>query len=458
MSVIQVIDGRAYDALFGLGETRRWWVLSRVRIPVAESAYWEGSPPAGMNFVPAEAYLCLSAQGLEPETNAVVGIVPSFAVTQVLSYGTGSGGGGGGGGGGGSGTTGPTGPTGPRGVTGATGATGSPGVTGPTGATGPAGITGPTGPSEIISQNPIGGSGTVASPLYLAYNTDFTLTNLNLTPGGASNGLSLNLAATTIVTPTISSKWTIYKNDGITPFGPIVIGVATVGPTSTSNAPTVPVGAVVSYSGTATIPAAGVGQGSPAGPTGVTGSYVFSPNPPSSYPASGATGVTGITQNRTFSISLTKPKTGLLVSGGQVVRASGNDSSSASASVTFSDLFYYGYLEVGPTGTAINQAQVDGITGGQIEGLGNYRFGGKVQSFAVNDTVFVAGTRVVFAYPGSYGDISILVKTGSSVNEVTAFTKATSDTNITTIAGANISYRLYVANLPNAWNTTISIS
>ena len=329
---------------------------------------------------------------------------------------------------------------------------------------GPQGIAGPQGPQAssegssgtVFKNAPLQGLGSTSTdPLYLSYNTDFALTSIG-TVGGAT-GLMLNLEATTIVSPSIQSFSLIYKNDGVTPFTGILNG-STVGPSTTSNSFTVPLGCKVVYGGTASIPAPGAGQGAP---TAVSGSYLFSPNPPVSFPATGATLPSAqISSNTTYSITLTKPKTGLIVSGGQVVRASGSDSSSASASVSFNTVFYYGYLQVGPISTPISQAQINAITASQIQSFTQiaYKLGGKAQSFAVNDTGsgLGQGWRVVFAYPASLGDLSTLTVTGSTLNQAGAFTRATSDVNIITIAGTTVAYRLYVSNADASWNTTIT--
>jgi hypothetical protein len=70
------------------------------------------------------------------------------------------------------------------------------------------------------------------------------------------------------------------------------------------------------------------------------------------------------------------------------------------ASVTFSDLFYFGSLLVGGLNLP-TQLQVDAITT-QIQNLGNYNFGTKSQTFNSADS---SGYRLTFAYPSSYGDI-----------------------------------------------------
>jgi len=336
------------------------------------------------------------------------------------------------------------------------------GPIGPQGPQGTQGVKGDQGISEIFVDAPLGGSGeTISDPLYLAYNTDFTTTTTNVNPTG-STGLSLNLSATTLVTPTLTSNWEVHMNDGTTPFQSVTISGQTIPPANPTNSINVPIGAKVNFSGFATIPAAGSGQSAP---TAVSGPYIFSPlSPPSTYPANSSTlTASGLSTNTSYGIGLTKPKTGLITSTGtapyQILRATGNDSTNAGASLSFSNLFYWGYMQVGPVSLPISQATVDGITATQIQNLGNYRYGTKVnQSFTVNDNAPGLGTgwRVVFAYLATAGDLTTLTVTGSSINQAGAFKRATNDITITTLTGITAIYRLYVSNADKTWTTVIS--
>ena len=262
--------------------------------------------------------------------------------------------------------------------------------------------------------------------------------------------VEIDLAATTLVTPTIVSRWEIYKSDGTTPFGPTAISGSTVGTFSTSNSVTVPNGCIVKYTGTSSIPAATTGYSTP---STVTGSYTFSSI---SYPVVSATLSSTISTSTTYTTTITKPKTGLIVSGSQVIAATGSDTTSVSTQITFSNLFYFGYLDIGPYSSNISQVDVDAVIAAQIEGLGNYRFGGRAQTFVSNDGGI--GSRLVFAYPSSLGDLTTLTYTGSTVNSLGAFTKRTGTLNITTISGSSLTYIVYVANADNTWGNGISIT
>lgn len=265
--------------------------------------------------------------------------------------------------------------------------------------------------------------------------------------------IEIDLTATSLVTPVITSRWNIFNFDGVTPFGPTSIDGTTIGTFSTSNTLTIPVGCKVSFTGTSSIPAATIGFSTP---TTRTGSFTFLGT---TYPVVSATlSTTGLSTNTTYTTTITKPKTGLIVSGSQVIAATGSDTLSVSSQVTFSNLFYFGYLNIGPISSNISQVTVDGLTASQIQGLGNYKFGDKTQTFVANDGG--AGSRLIFAYPSSLGVLSTLTYTGSTVNSLGAFTRATNPVTITTISGASISYHVYVANADNTWGngTTVTIT
>ena len=122
-----------------------------------------------------------------------------------------------------------------------------------------------------------------------------------------------------LVTPVISSTWKIKKQDG------------TVVSTSTDNSITVENGAKVDYSGTSSQPAPSASQREPEAISGDFGTV-----------ASGSKTETDITANTTFRVTYTAQKSGLEVSGTKVVKASGNQQTSASASVAFSHKIYWG--------------------------------------------------------------------------------------------------------------------
>lgn len=122
-----------------------------------------------------------------------------------------------------------------------------------------------------------------------------------------------------LVTPIISSSWIIKKKDG------------TQVSTSTANNITVENGAKVDYSGTSSQPSPSESQTAPTAISGDFGTVT-----------SGSKAETDITANKTFRVIYTAPKSGLEVSGTKVVKASGNQQTSASTSVAFSHRRYWG--------------------------------------------------------------------------------------------------------------------
>ncbi len=141
-----VIQGRAWDPLFGLAnDSRDYYVLGESSALVRDDAHWFTPAGIGTSYIDVTGYLCvplLVGEGYAPDLSAGSVVVPAFAVTAVLERVQVSSGGGGGGG---SGTTGPTGPPGAPGATGSTGAPGAKGDTGSTGSTGAPGAKGDTG-------------------------------------------------------------------------------------------------------------------------------------------------------------------------------------------------------------------------------------------------------------------------------------------------------------------------
>jgi hypothetical protein len=285
--------------------------------------------------------------------------------------------------------------------------------------------------------------------------------------------VEIDLAATQLVTQTIVSRWDIYKSGGTTSFGPIVInGTGTsmatfsVGTFSTSNSVIVPNGCIVNYTGRSTIPAASTGFSTPT--TRTPSNYIFAPGDLAFPLVSATLSTTGLSAATTYTTTISKPKTGLIVNPlSQVITATGSDSRSVSASLVFSNVFYYGYAIIGLPSISLTQAEVDTFNSvalrGIVESLGNYKFGNRAQKFASNDGG--AGSRLVFAYPSSLGDLSSLTVTpfpeGSPPplvsSTLNAFIKRTSALSITTISGATVLYTIYIAVADNSYGNNGTI-
>lgn len=306
-------------------------------------------------------------------------------------------------------------------------------------------IGGSGGSASLASVSaPLYGNGSVANPLGLSMSNDFGLTN---------SSISLNLDAKLLVAPVITSNWGIYKTNSVTPFPNTIISGSVLGSQSTSNSLMAPIGCVLTYSGSALV----VNPGplySP--PTNIVGFFSFSSIVP---PTTGYYTASSITTTSTFVCNLSKPRTGLVLSGStiataQVVRATGFDLSAGNATVTFDNIFYYGYLQIGPDGLDIDQVTVDTITSADIENLGNYRWGEKAQSgFPIDDTLYGTGYRFVFAYLASDGDVTnILTSLAPGINVVGSYLKRSTDVSITTISGSILTYRVWVAKPNNAYS------
>lgn len=128
-----------------------------------------------------------------------------------------------------------------------------------------------------------------------------------------------------LVSPVVTSRWTIRKQDG------------TQVATKTDNAISLENGAKADYSGTFLYPAADAAHKAPASCDGAFGTTLPEPGTPSA-----ALTKTGLTANTSLTVNLYAPKSGLEVSGGKVVKATGEDKTSATASVSFYHRRYWG--------------------------------------------------------------------------------------------------------------------
>ena len=355
-------------------------------------------------------------------------------------------------------------------VTGATGATGqSVAVFGPdgtlfsSGATGikfeGTGITisstgdfvviGISGGGAIETTAPLTGDGTPGSAVTLQYTNDFGLT---------ADKLALNLDFTPLVTPLIVSNWNIWKYASwqTVPMDTYTIANYTPGtsPVLTSNTVQVPKGVIVDFGGTASCPI-------PSGqllPTSTSGDWSWTPTDP---PVAGQTSNLVETNlnydysnvNISYSTSFAAPNSGLVVQNNRVVRASGDQSTSASVQIVFKDVFYWGYS--GYWG-ANNNLPVSAVTGLSQSGMAGiidtlttptYLFGGRNQTLSgVDDS---SGIRLVFAYPAALGDLTS-IKYNGVLEILDAFIKYPSF-DFTTISGLTAAYKAYVAVSDNGY-------
>lgn len=296
-----------------------------------------------------------------------------------------------------------------------------------------------SGGGTVSTVIPIYGNG--VSAIGLSYSTDFDIAT-------ASSALELNLAFTTLPSISISSLWSVRKNDNITGFPSTTISGNVVTNTMSATNITVPTGVRVYYGGTASIGSIGVGSSTP---TLVTGNWSFIPNPPITYPNSSYLTQSNLVSNTTLNLTIQKPKTGFTFNGSnQLIRATGNDISSTNTTVTFNDVLYFGTVSTFGPGN-ITQAQADTISATAVQGVTNFRFGGKAQTLTpVIDSV---NNRICIAYLATYGDLTHMVLNGA-VDVFTSYYKRTNDLVITTLSGITASYRVYVARADNSYPVT----
>ena len=128
-----------------------------------------------------------------------------------------------------------------------------------------------------------------------------------------------------LVSPTVISQWTVRKQDG------------TQVATKTNNAISLENGAKADYSGTFQYSAADATHKAPIRCDGSFGTTLPEPGTPSATLAK-----TGLTANTSLTANLYAGKSGLEVSGGKVIKATGEDKTSATASVSLYHRRYWG--------------------------------------------------------------------------------------------------------------------
>ena len=152
--------------------------------------------------------------------------------------------------------------------------------------------------------------------------------------------------------------------------------------------------------------------------------------------------VSQTTSNKSASVTQYSPKKGLMASGSIVIAASGEDSTSANVSVTFTHRRYWGLItNNNPTESDIKNLQSE-LSGGR----------GSTKSFSAT-----SGTQyITYCYVASLGDLSGIIMDGATP-VLGAFTKL-DDLQITNDAGASITLRRYVSNNPGAFPNGASLA
>lgn len=245
-----------------------------------------------------------------------------------------------------------------------------------------------------------------------------------------NNPYYLSLNHTTLVVPVIHPNWKIYTYDMTTPW----VGFGT----SNNKNIIVEDGCQVVPNGYFTYPAASTGQGLPTAVSGSWGVALPAPNVASS---SLYTLDTFTASNQTYTVSLTKPKSGLVVENSQVIIATGNDTTSDSMSVTFLPASYFG------------PSPETELTGVQIKQLGNKSLEADRVRTIVNFSS--ENNYTYYCYPAEYGNLDSITQNG--VLEILGAFEQLDNVEVINDAGVIVDMIVYKSNALNAFtNATIS--
>lgn len=221
-----------------------------------------------------------------------------------------------------------------------------------------------------------------------------------------------------LVTPVVDSPvWTIYKNDGST-----VVETKNIAQISLAK------GFTASFTGKWKWTSV-TGYKNPTSTSGNWGTEL----PASGEATSGTLMTTAVSTNTSYTQTIYAPKKGLMVSNNKVIQASGTDSKSCTASVSFYDQVFCGIISSSdPTGADITADLVKGTTA--------YMQNSKSKAnVSVNATD--SSQRLIYAYPASYGNLSSILKDGVE-SVLASFTKTTLD--ISNESGASaLTYNVY---------------
>ena len=219
-----------------------------------------------------------------------------------------------------------------------------------------------------------------------------------------------------LVTPTISGTFTVKTASG------------TQSSTSTNNNLDVENGFMVDWTGTFSWKAASGKKK----PESVSGNWTALP---ASGVASEVYTATGLKVDTTISATLAAAKTGLMVSGSNVVLAKGNDTKTATAKVRFLHRRYWGLT----TEKTVTAAVVKALSGTDL----NNTKVAKLTSISATDSQYY-----VIAYPKAMGELSKIVQNGATPLLDGGFVK--SEVSVTNAAGVAIDYYVYRTDKPGA--------
>lgn len=142
-----------------------------------------------------------------------------------------------------------------------------------------------------------------------------------------------------------------------------------------------------------------------------------------------------LTQNNTILITLKAPKTGMMVSGSNIIPASGDDSTTAKRTLTFLGRAFCGQVKGTNDSIEITEELIKSLPSELVSGKSK-----KIVSLTVEKENFF-----IYAYPKSFGKLNQIIQDGASPI-LGAFNIV--EINITNSAGATIPLYVYVSNNP----------
>lgn len=142
-----------------------------------------------------------------------------------------------------------------------------------------------------------------------------------------------------------------------------------------------------------------------------------------------------LTQNNTISITLKAPKTGMMVSGSNIIPASGDDSTTARRTLTFLGRAFCGQVSGTNDSIEVTEELIKLLPSELVSGKSK-----KIDSLTVEKENFF-----IYAYPKSFGKLNQIIQDGASPI-LGAFNIV--EINITNSAGATIPLYVYVSNNP----------
>lgn len=221
-----------------------------------------------------------------------------------------------------------------------------------------------------------------------------------------------------LVTPQlVTNRWTVTKVGGSA--DTTVYSGTTI---------TVPTGSSVQYTGTWKWEET-AGYKNPETVSGTWGSTKPESDTASSVCAVQSKNSPTVTDATIAQVTLTAAKKGLMLSGQKVVKASGNDNTSASAVVKFRECVYYG---------AVTSATPDGST---IAALANPLLLGSRQATVTANTD--SNHYYCYAYPTSFGELTSIVADGA--DPIKDNFRAAQTVTVTNKAGLAKDYYVYVS-------------